>query len=142
MFAFGRRRLRQAHFPALGNEFSERAGADDGARPPHADLRIDCGLRDRVAAVAAGRAADCAATPSSRGEFARRESYGREKCEEAKRGGKCATSKSPAGSPSKLWAGRRYRSIARRWSFRGVFGVDWGGEIFGGIYSHQSAVVF
>ena len=38
MPAFGRRRLRQAHFPSVGHEFSAWAGADDRPRASHADL--------------------------------------------------------------------------------------------------------
>jgi len=40
VFAFGRRRLRRANDAAMGHELPKRRHADNGARTPHADLRI------------------------------------------------------------------------------------------------------
>src|SRR5215472_1488269 len=40
VFAFGRRRLRRANDAAMGHELPKRRCADNGARTPHADLRI------------------------------------------------------------------------------------------------------
>src|SRR4029077_1629247 len=63
----GRRRLWNSHFPALGHELSQWLGADDAARPSHSNLRINCGVLDRLGALAYGcgrqRTSRCNGTP-------------------------------------------------------------------------------